>query len=314
MRGVVACVAAGCAIAAVLGLTSGCADFLDAEDTLLPTEVSTMLEGASTLLEKASTLLGDEEEEQEDDHEEREEQVFAGESSTLLEAASTLLLFSGIDGWRYGAFAHDGLLWSPGGLNHPGFVLKLLLGGGVYTYLSGALGGASVRGRHYLLTVLPGVRVKVGNWDISAFLGADVQYHVRAPPDPGSHLNGLLYGARLAVDVWYQPQPWLMLQTNASLASIGSAYSLRAAAGFRLLELAFVGPEAQALGCLGEPRTLSTVAVGCDADDGYRQWRAGLHVTALRTGPFEWSAAIGWAGDSDRRSGIYGRLSVFTRR
>jgi hypothetical protein len=38
------------------------------------------------------------------------------------------------------------------------------------------------------------------------------------------------------------------------------------------------------------------------------------HITGLKTGPFEWSAATGWSQDSDRRSGIYLRLGVLTRR
>jgi hypothetical protein len=205
-------------------------------------------------------------------------------------------------------------LWSPAGLDQPGFVLKLLLGGGVYTYLSGALGGAPVWSRHYLFALMPGFRFKAGHWDITAFLGPDIQHHVRMPPDWGSRLSGLLYGARVEVDVWYQPQAWLMFQASTSFASIGYGYSLRAATGVRVLERAFVGPEVQLLGCLGAQGSLGTVAFGCDADDGYRQWRAGLHVAALRTGPFEWSAAIGWAHDSDRRGSVYGRLGVFTRR
>jgi Cellulose biosynthesis protein BcsS len=50
------------------------------------------------------------------------------------------------------------------------------------------------------------------------------------------------------------------------------------------------------------------------AGSNYQQYRAGLHVTGLRTGKFEWTTGVGWAGDSDDRSGVYGKLGLLTRR
>ena len=34
----------------------------------------------------------------------------------------SLLLFSGTDLWRYGAFGYGGVLWAPGGLDNSGFI------------------------------------------------------------------------------------------------------------------------------------------------------------------------------------------------
>src|SRR4051812_21968218 len=48
------------------------------------------------------------------------------------------LLFSGFDVWRNGGFVHGGVLWSPDGLAHEGFALKVLFAGGTYQYQSGA--------------------------------------------------------------------------------------------------------------------------------------------------------------------------------
>jgi hypothetical protein len=50
------------------------------------------------------------------------------------------------------------------------------------------------------------------------------------------------------------------------------------------------------------------------ADSNYRQLRAGLHVTGLRTGSVEWSAGAGWAEDTDHHGGAYGKLGVLTQR
>ena len=56
------------------------------------------------------------------------------------------LLFSNTDIWRQGVFSHGGVLWAPSGLDQQGLVLKLMFGGGVYRYTSGALGNTEVRG------------------------------------------------------------------------------------------------------------------------------------------------------------------------
>jgi hypothetical protein len=89
-----------------------------------------------------------------------------------------------------------------------------------------------------------------------------------------------------------------MVTADASFSTVGPSYNVRLATGLRAFDAFYLGPEVQAFG----------------ADDNYRQFRAGLHLTGLRTGAFEWSAGAGWATDTDDRSGAYGKLGVFTRR
>ena len=43
---------------------------------------------------------------------------------------ATFLFFGGTDLWRYGAFLYGGAIWSPGGVDNPGFTIKTLLSGG----------------------------------------------------------------------------------------------------------------------------------------------------------------------------------------
>jgi hypothetical protein len=88
-----------------------------------------------------------------------------------------------------------------------------------------------------------------------------------------------------------------MTQAWATWSTIGTGYSVRGAAGWRLLDRFYLGPELQALG-----------------DGHYRQLRAGLHLTAWRTGAFEWSAGLGYASDQTGGGGAYIRLGVLTRR
>jgi len=207
----------------------------------------------------------------------------------------SFLLFAGTDLWRDGAFVHGGLLWSPAGLDADGFTLKLLLSGGGYTYPSGGL-RTDVDGTMLSAAALPGWRMTRDGITIGLYAGPVVQDYRLTPYDPGSRLHGPYGGAQFAADVWYQPSPVTMLALDGSVASIGPTGSLRAAIGWRFSEPFFVGPETQALWC---------------AD--YQQVRLGVHVTGFRIDALEWSAAGGWAVESDGRAGPYLRLGVNAR-
>ncbi len=88
-----------------------------------------------------------------------------------------------------------------------------------------------------------------------------------------------------------------MVAADASVSSIGPRFNGRLATGRRLLERVYVGPEMQYF-----------------QTDDYRQFRIGAHFTGWKTDSAEWSAAFGWAKDSDDRTGAYGRLGVNIRR
>lgn len=208
------------------------------------------------------------------------------------------LLFSSTDLWRQGGFAHGGLLWAPAGIDRDGLVLKLVFGGGIYHYTSGALGNAEVRGQMLGAAILPGYRLVRDKFAATLFLGYDFQRHTLTPDDPSAGLRGNYIGVRAGFDVWCEPTAMTMLAADASISSIGPSYNARLAAGLLAFESFYVGPEVQAFA----------------ADDNYRQFRAGLHITGLRIGGLEWTAGAGWATDSDDRSGAYGKLGMLARR
>lgn len=118
-----------------------------------------------------------------------------------------------------------------------------------------------------------------------------------SPDDPSNRLRGNSIGIRTAVDLWYEPTATTMLAADASVSSILTNNSARLAFGWRAFDAFYVGPETKMF-----------------ASEGYRQLRFGARITSLKTGNFEWSAAGGWAQDSDRRSSAYLRLGVLTRR
>lgn len=88
-----------------------------------------------------------------------------------------------------------------------------------------------------------------------------------------------------------------MLASSWSATTLGTGYGGRIAAGFRLFDLAWSGPEVSAF-----------------TDEFSTQTRVGLHLTGVRWQDLEWSASFGYLQDSFHRNGTYGRVSVLVRR
>jgi hypothetical protein len=204
-----------------------------------------------------------------------------------------LMMFSGRDLWRNGAFFFGGGIWAPGSFERDGFMVKALYSGGYHRYNAGSLGGAEVEGAGWGIALMPGFRIKRGVAEIKIFAGPDFQSHRLWPEDPGSRLLGDSFGVRFAAELWAEPTTHTMVAADASLATIGASYAARLAGGYKLFDIVYAGPETQVYGA-----------------DGYAQFRFGGHITSLKTEAAEWSAAAGWAFDSDNRSGPYVRIGM----
>jgi hypothetical protein len=91
-----------------------------------------------------------------------------------------------------------------------------------------------------------------------------------------------------------------MVVADASLSSIATSNSARIGYGWRVFEDmlggVYIGPEVQYFG-----------------SDGYRHFRVGAHITSMKTDDVEWSAAAGWAHDSQGRVSPYLRLNLLKR-
>lgn len=204
------------------------------------------------------------------------------------------LFFTGFDLWRSGGSFYGGMQWAPGGLNADGFILKLLVAEGSYRYLAGT---TSIRGTGLLASVLPGWRVKRNDLEIKFFVGLDLQNHRLSPDDPANSLRGNHAGLRAGADLWWEPTATLMFASSISGSTIGTNFSIRGAAGWRVEDRFWAGPEVETSG-----------------DQVYRQYRIGAHLTSLKWSAFEWSLGAGYVEDNSQRSGLYGRISVLTRR
>ena len=185
------------------------------------------------------------------------------------DGAARFLLFSTSDLWRQGGFSHGGVLWSPEGLDREGVVVKLMFGGGLYRYVSGALGNAQVIGGQLSAAILPGWRFARRGLMVTVFAGPEIQSHKLVPNDPSAGLRGQYTGARAGFNLWYEPTATTMIAADASISTIGVSYNARLAADVKLLEWFYLGPEAQAFAASGN----------------YRQVRAGSVLWRNNTAP-----------------------------
>jgi hypothetical protein len=204
------------------------------------------------------------------------------------------LYFSGFDLWRSGGSFYGGVQWAPRGLNEDGFTLKLLLASGTYRYVAGT---TNIQGTGLLASIMPGWRIKRSNLEIKVFAGLDLQNHRLSPDDLANSLRGNHAGLRVAADLWWEPTATLMLSSSISGSTIGNSFGVRGAAGWRIMDRFWAGPELETSG-----------------DEVYRQYRIGAHITSLKLAAFEWSLGAGYVEDNSHRSGLYGRVSLLTRR
>jgi hypothetical protein len=204
-----------------------------------------------------------------------------------------VLLYAGFDIWRYGRAAYGGFYWAPDGLNNDGFITRLFVSRGVERYDASA--------RRFNTDIvraapLAGWRFSQGTLELKMFAGPELENRVLTPDVPTASYRGTHIGARVATELWWEPIPEMMLTSAFSASTNATSHSARAAAGWRVFEPFWAGPE-----------------ISASNDAFSRQVRVGGHLTGFRLGALEWSVAAGYVQDSFHRSGIYGRIGVLTR-
>lgn len=203
------------------------------------------------------------------------------------------LLYAGFDIWRFSRTVYGGFYWAPDGLNNDGFITRLFVSRGVERYDAGSkrFDTAIVRA-----SPLAGWRFKQSDFEIKIFAGPELENRAPTPDVPAVNLRGTHIGARVAAELWWEPMPEMMLTSAFSASTNATSHSARAAAGWRVFDRLWIGPEISASG-----------------DAFSQQYRAGVHLTGFKLDGLEWSAAIGYVTDSYHRSGLYGRIGVLTR-
>jgi hypothetical protein len=204
-----------------------------------------------------------------------------------------VLLYAGFDIWRFGRAGYGGFYWAPDGLNNDGFITRLFVSGGVERYDAGS--------RRFSTDIvraapLAGWRFSQGTLELKVFAGPELENRVLTPDVPTAEFRGTRIGARFATELWWEPVREMMLTSAFSASTNATSHSARGAAGWRVLDRFWAGPEISASG-----------------DDFSQQVRIGAHLTGFRLDALEWSAGVGYVTDSFHRSGVYGRIGVLTR-
>jgi Cellulose biosynthesis protein BcsS len=204
-----------------------------------------------------------------------------------------VLLYAGFDIWRFGRAGYGGFYWAPDGLNNDGFITRLFVSGGAERYDAGAR-----RFNTNIIRAAPlaGRRFSQGTLELKVFAGPELENRVPTPDVPTATYRGTHVGARVAAELWWEPMPEMMLTSAFSASTNATSLSARAAAGWRVLDRYWAGPE-----------------ISASSDDFSRQARIGMHLTGFRFDALEWSVAAGYVTDSYHRSGVYGRIGVLTR-
>jgi hypothetical protein len=204
-----------------------------------------------------------------------------------------VLLYAGFDIWRFGRTAYGGFYWAPDGLNNDGFITRLFVSRGVERYDAG-----QKRFNTDIVRAAPlaGWRFKKDDFEIKVFAGPELENRVPTPDVPTARLRGTQLGARVAAELWWEPVPELMLTSAFAASTNATSHSARAAAGWRVLEQFWIGPE-----------------ISASSDAFSTQYRIGAHLTGFRLAALEWSVAAGYVTDSFGRNGVYGRIGVLTR-
>ncbi|NEW87869.1 cellulose biosynthesis protein BcsS [Rhodopseudomonas sp. WA056] len=203
------------------------------------------------------------------------------------------LLFGGHDLWRNGIALYGGVEFLGDTAADNGFVIRLFASEALERYQSERFTYVSDISR---ASVLAGWRFKLGAFELKILAGPDLEHRASMPDVRDKRWRGSHGGARIALDGWAEPTPDTMLSASFYATTIAGSYGARLAAGWRMLDRFWVGPE-----------------MSGSSDEFSRQTRIGLHLTGLQLAVLEWSAAAGYVRDSFGRGGVYTRLGVMLR-
>ena len=200
------------------------------------------------------------------------------------------LYFSGFDLQRYSFGGYVGAVWSPLP-GRDGVLMRLFAADGIDSFVTPKI---TYRSQSMRAAITTGYRIARPGFELSAHAGIEALARVSLPITKATRLQPDV-GMRLSADIWWEPIDAVMIAANLSMTTIEATFYGRVASGIRILDI-WTGPEVSA------------------SSDIYKQeLRVGAHVTGVRYGPYEFSAAAGYGIDSFGRSGAYGRLGFTLR-
>ncbi len=179
-----------------------------------------------------------------------------------------------------------------GSIQQSGFRLKLEGLGGDYGYDQSSTGG-STQGKQYEGGALLGYQQVWNNATVGYYAGINVRENTIPSVDPSNTALGTRVGFKAAIDAYMRPTELTMLSANGSYSTAYDSYYARFRAGYSLLGIGFLGPEAAFLG-----------------DDYYAQTRLGAHLSGVQLGALQFGVATGYVWNRAYKDGYYGTLEM----
>lgn len=180
-----------------------------------------------------------------------------------------------------------------GPIDADGWRIRAVGGYGAYSY---DRYDATIRGTIGFGDLLIGYQHQLGSLTLKGFIGASSESHNLMPLDPDNSIIGASYGAKAALETWWEmtPQAWSSLDLSWSTVH-GGAYAARARTGYRIRPELSLGLEA--------------------AGSGNAEYDGGRGGVFLR---YTWSAgeisaSAGASVDRSGESGGYGTLNALYR-
>lgn len=149
---------------------------------------------------------------------------------------------------------YSGVTFAPfGSITEDGWRARVTGGTGRYRYAGnrtydGIPEHVAFRGTSAFADALIGYQWTLGPVIVKAFAGIAADGHTIDPVDPDNGVQGLAYGPKLALDVWWSLSPRWWSALDASWTSAHDQYGARVRLGYRLWPELSVGIEAGALG------------------------------------------------------------------
>lgn len=205
-----------------------------------------------------------------------------------------MFAFGGVDTARDSASAWIGLVGAPlARLGDNGPRIRIMGGYGRYSYRTSAVPGGINDGESTSGEFMLGWRHDLSGVIVTTYVGAHVEHHSLADPDPGNPAVGTAAGIKGIVEMFARPAQGWVASASASLSSVYTSYSLRGMIARELHPALLFGFEAALLG-----------------NERYHEPRVGLAAQILWREQIL-SLAAGALDNSGNGSGYYLTTSLF---
>jgi Cellulose biosynthesis protein BcsS len=222
--------------------------------------------------------------------------------ATAAEPASSdprrLVLFASMEAGPASTFGSAGFKFAIGGpLDASGFRLMGKIGTGLEPRQSVTISGTSATSD--VMTpeamAVAGYEWKLGTTYVGLYGGAEVD--ARLATKSLTIDRKATVGPRLQLDIWSNPSPETLVHYSGNLGGATFHVWSRLALGWRVFDLAFLGPEAEIY-----------------REKDYAKTRLGIHLTGLKLFGTEMRLSGGWQRAAKTEKGAYATLGLLWKR